>query len=536
MELQTGYIHVIMFFFNVIVQMTERERHHQLALALFRSAAVLQNPDLLSKILGPRVTPTSASAASMSKSWRRVVDAQDVDRRCTKRQSFEDFLKNYTPLRAHINLRGCISNEYQVGALMWWIHTSRSLVTLNVSDNNMDRHMTELTRILVGAKLRTLVLERCELGKDGATALAKALQSGMAVTTLDLSRNRLNAEAGKALAEALNVNAVLTDLNLSMNNLVVETDYIKATEVEGDSKEVGAKVVYQGREMTVSEGIDSDGELTVADFSGVLALADALKVNGVMTKLVLSGNDIKDEGAIAIDEGLKSNKSLKELSLIDCGIGPGGGKALADGLSVNAVLTSLSLARNDLTNYGRDMSGIQALAAALSSGSAVLTSLDLSSSNLAGETGSINSMEVEGDSKEEGAKVVYQGREMTVTRVNWDASELKMADFSGVLALANALKANTVLTTLDLSWNTLNAEAGKALAEALKVNGVLTHLDLSYNWIDAEAGKALAKALEVNGVLTSLDVRGNYLQNEGKKVLRDAVEGREGFRLFLPSF
>ena len=44
-----------------------------------------------------------------------------------------------------------------------------------------------------------------------------------------------------------------------------ETHYVKASEVEGGSKEVGATVAYQGREMVVSEGVDDDGELKMID-------------------------------------------------------------------------------------------------------------------------------------------------------------------------------------------------------------------------------------------------------------------------------
>ena len=61
-----------------------------------------------------------------------------------------------------------------------------------------------------------------------------------------------------------------------------ETRYVKASEVQGDSMEVGAKVIYQGREMVVSKGVDSDGELKmkpVADLSGITALAEALKLS-----------------------------------------------------------------------------------------------------------------------------------------------------------------------------------------------------------------------------------------------------------------
>ena len=40
-----------------------------------------------------------------------------------------------------------------------------------------------------------------------------------------------------------------------------------ASEVQGDSKEVGATVAYQGREMVVSKGVDSDGELKMVDMN-----------------------------------------------------------------------------------------------------------------------------------------------------------------------------------------------------------------------------------------------------------------------------
>ena len=154
--------------------MGTRERHRQLALALFRSTAtVLQNqdlaPDLLGKILGPRITSTSANAAAVSKTWRQVVDAQGVDRYCTKRQSVEDFYFSslYTPYRVHMTLTNCISNQYHVGILVGWIFQSKSLVSLDSSWNNMNRHMTVLMHALARSKLHTLNLHHCQIKPDG---------------------------------------------------------------------------------------------------------------------------------------------------------------------------------------------------------------------------------------------------------------------------------------------------------------------------------------------------------------------------------
>ena len=60
-----------------------------------------------------------------------------------------------------------------------------------------------------------------------------------------------------------------------------ETDYVNKSEVQGSSFEVGAKVTYEGREMTVSQAPDSDGDIKMMDLSGVMALAASLPECGL---------------------------------------------------------------------------------------------------------------------------------------------------------------------------------------------------------------------------------------------------------------
>ena len=78
------------------------------------------------------------------------------------------------------------------------------------------------------------------------------------------------------MAAMLAVTGSLTALDLASNNLAGVTGYIKASEVQGSSFNVGDKVLYQGREMVVSTAIDSDGEIMMSDLSGINAIADAL--------------------------------------------------------------------------------------------------------------------------------------------------------------------------------------------------------------------------------------------------------------------
>ena len=73
--------------------------------------------------------------------------------------------------------------------------------------------------------------------------------------------------------------------SLARNSLVDETGYIKKSEVQGSSFEVGAKVTYEGREMTVSKAPDGDGimkdYIKMIDLSGFMALAASLPECGL---------------------------------------------------------------------------------------------------------------------------------------------------------------------------------------------------------------------------------------------------------------
>ena len=68
--------------------------------------------------------------------------------------------------------------------------------------------------------------------------------------------------------------------SLARNNLVDEWS-VNKSEVQGSSFEVGAKVTYEGREMTVSQAPDSHGHMTMMDLSGVMALTASLPECGL---------------------------------------------------------------------------------------------------------------------------------------------------------------------------------------------------------------------------------------------------------------
>eukprot|EP00756_Hemistasia_phaeocysticola_P000313 Hpha_TRINITY_DN10216_c0_g1::TRINITY_DN10216_c0_g1_i1::g.35066::m.35066 len=102
------------------------------------------------------------------------------------------------------------------------------------------------------------------------------------------------------------------------------------------------------------------------------------------------------------------------------------------------------------------------------------------------------------------------GNDPTLTKLHLQASS---ATDVSVGSLADSLRANTVVTSVDLRGNLIEAPGAHAIAECLTVNTKLTSLDLSDNGISSLGCVALVEALKCNNSITSLSVDGNALVN-----------------------
>ncbi|KAI8598054.1 hypothetical protein EDD21DRAFT_407131 [Dissophora ornata] len=110
----------------------------------------------------------------------------------------------------------------------------------------------------------------------------------------------------------------------------------------------------------------------------------------------------------------------------------------------------------------------------------------------------------------------------------------RASDFQeGALALSEALKTNTALTTLDLEKNSIGDEGTLALSEALKTNTTLTTLNLENNSIGNEGALALSEALKTNTALITLDLTNNSIGEEGALALSEALKTNTVNSLYL---
>ncbi|KAF9549641.1 hypothetical protein EC957_003177 [Mortierella hygrophila] len=90
-------------------------------------------------------------------------------------------------------------------------------------------------------------------------------------------------------------------------------------------------------------------------------------------------------------------------------------------------------------------------------------------------------------------------------------------------ALADALKTNSTLTSLDLQGTLIEDNGVQALSEALRTNSTLTALNLRDSSIGDSGAQALADALKTNSTLTSLDLQGTLIEDNGAQALSEAL-------------
>jgi Ran GTPase-activating protein (RanGAP) involved in mRNA processing and transport len=83
------------------------------------------------------------------------------------------------------------------------------------------------------------------------------------------------------------------------------------------------------------------------------------------------------------------------------------------------------------------------------------------------------------------------------------------------MAMADALKVNSSLTSLNLQTNSIHNEGAIAISAALKVNFSLISLNLHDNSIQLQGVIAITDALQENTSLTSLDLSQNGIGFHG---------------------
>lgn len=244
------------------------------------------------------------------------------------------------------------------------------------------------------------------IGDEGAIALGVALKESSVskLQVLDLSGNQISVDSAEAIAAFSTTRKVRTSSP--------EPNFTTPTTAP----------VYIALQLNLSKNrlcnlfYDDDFVLRgTFDARGINAITDALRV-GSITFLSLSENRLGDEGATLLVRALRSPEiKLLSLDLSKNNIGAVGAKELAGYLAVTS-----------------------------------LTDVDLSLNNLADGRREVNTIEVQGSNLNEGANVMYQGREFVIDDNEMYEHTLTIEpvepDLSGIKAIAEALHASSSIT------------------------------------------------------------------------------------------
>ncbi|KAJ3109086.1 Leucine-rich repeat-containing protein 45 [Phlyctochytrium planicorne] len=181
----------------------------------------------------------------------------------------------------------------------------------------------------------------------------------------------------------------------------------------------------------------------------ITALCFALQNDVIFTTLVFSDAFLGDDGAILLAGALKTNTTLRVLDMRGNNIRSDGATALSQMLKVNSSLERLLLEWNCIGIW------------------------------------------------ETGAKALGDALPVNQHLEHLDLRNCKIGQQSAV-CIAQGLRHNTTLKTLDIRWNNAGIIGGRAFVEALKWNMVVTEIELVGNDIPDDVMRSISIALERN--------------------------------------
>ena len=235
------------------------------------------------------------------------------------------------------------------------------------------------------------------------------------------------------------------------------------------------------------------------------AACDLVRKQPSLTSFDLSGTSMSREAAVLLGFGIRTAPPtfvLTTLRLEDCGLSGRSLGAVVAAVRRNRSLRNLYLGKNKIK-----ADGVRLIASMLAAGTP-LTLVDLRDNPL-------------GDSGAQQLAVALRDPDVMVEElVLWGCKVGRV----GVGALADALKVNRRVQTLNLGNNNIRDAGAVALKDMLLHNTTLSKLGLVSSGVLSEGAIALSEALSVTESLIRLDLRVNKLSVAGVMALGLSVK------------
>jgi Ran GTPase-activating protein (RanGAP) involved in mRNA processing and transport len=311
--------------------------------------------------------------------------------------------------------------------------------------------------------VRHLSLAGNAIGDAGAKAIAAALKLNVSLEELDLTGCSIGAEACSAIADALLSNTNLKHLVLDYNSI-------------GSAGAASLAVLLSDSSPSHLERLDLSN--THIGTAGACALASGfscIRSRGRRTRdsAVAAAVAASSKRSTSSSSSSTVKHSVTALDLSGNGIGCEGCSALAAAIAKNCPLTELDLSGNPLLTTAAAQKASSSTSSSKTSASAL--------------------------SKQAAGKVVSSFNKLYAALVDDGyKAELQQPGGSGVLALARALRQNTLLRRLGLAHTGIDKRIARRLTADIALNnGAL-------QWLDVSSNAALTKR-EIDSIRQSLD-------------------------------
>jgi Ran GTPase-activating protein (RanGAP) involved in mRNA processing and transport len=278
----------------------------------------------------------------------------------------EDLLRSQDSKAKELVLKKVDTYTVGMRPVMQELGRNTTLTSLTIRDSGLNHESVQQLQAVLrqNTTLQHLILRGNNLKSVGLVEIAPALYRNTSIKSLDLSRNGLHdIESANILRELIRRNKTITSLSLADNpfgsnaaatlsileglrsNTALELLDLASCELEDQGMSILANALAI-RNASILELNLQWNEITSM---GVRTLVDDhVEVMKTLTKLCLSGNSIRCEGATILANALEDNAmpSLKELQLASCGIRDDGFVALVSSLEQNTSLQILDLEEN----------------------------------------------------------------------------------------------------------------------------------------------------------------------------------------------
>ncbi|CAF0920662.1 unnamed protein product [Didymodactylos carnosus] len=218
------------------------------------------------------------------------------------------------------------------------------------------------------------------------------------------------------------------------------------------------------------------------------------------------------------------NKSPAKLGVWLNNVSPDEGRLLAQLLVENGRLTGLNILTTTITNECAQAFGESTLTDFSLLNCEVTDSCARILADAFHTNTTLTKVYVSGDMPDPVVNDIIRGVSKSMSIQEFGISINESMGSDGVNAIANLLKTNQCMKSLDLRSNKLNGGSTMIIAQGLKVNKMLTSFDLSDNMIGDEGAKVIGEALTVNATLIGLDMGNNDLSVDGVEFISNSLK------------